>query len=309
MADPTDAVEVTSEAHGGLSYERVRFERPLGEPVNVFRIGRVVLDSGHPSQPTLEWFSARAAEIDRVLLTHAHIDHVGASVSLPALAETPHTVLEGVPAQLSRLEQTYATLSERVAADGGDEQEQSVASELGTTSPFQDVTVSRVVAPDEQISIGDGSLDVVHTPGHEERHASFHEPDSGVVFVGDGVSPDARFGVGVYESSIRGYLDTLDRLAALEPTVLVPSHGEPITSPAAHIAECRRQVTALADDIARHVEQSDPAGITLESVVDSVFSPDGGFSSWYFRRLAETYLSYLVADGRLDERAERYVPA
>jgi glyoxylase-like metal-dependent hydrolase (beta-lactamase superfamily II) len=122
----------------------------------------------------------------------------------------------------------------------------------------------------ETIDAGDERLVVVHTPGHAPDHVClWHEP-SRTLFGGDllveggtVVVPGGRGG------NLRQYLASLDRVAALEPLVVLPAHGEVISAPAAlieqygtHRAARERQVVAAiaagADSVAAIVDRVYP---------------------------------------------------
>jgi len=84
----------------------------------------------------------------------------------------------------------------------------------------------------QRMRAGDTDLVVVHTPGHAPDHACFWDPASRVLFAGDMVVlgttimiPAGRGG------SLRDYLASLERLAALEPRVIYPGHGPIVDRP------------------------------------------------------------------------------
>jgi glyoxylase-like metal-dependent hydrolase (beta-lactamase superfamily II) len=127
----------------------------------------------------------------------------------------------------------------------------------------------------ETIDAGDGRLVVVHTPGHAPDHIClWHEP-SRTLFGGDLLVEDGTVVVpGGRGGNLRQYLASLNRVAALEPLVVLPAHGEVISAPAAlieqygaHRAVRERQVVAAiaagADSVAAIVDRVYP-DLTLE---------------------------------------------
>jgi glyoxylase-like metal-dependent hydrolase (beta-lactamase superfamily II) len=94
------------------------------------------------------------------------------------------------------------------------------------------------LADGDRVPAGDGSLTVVHTPGHAPDHVCFWDETAGALFGGDMVLqgttvmiPAGRGG------SMRAYLSSLDRLARLGPRTVYPGHGPVIERPAELIAE------------------------------------------------------------------------
>ena len=108
-----------------------------------------------------------------------------------------------------------------------------------------------------RVRAGDVWLTVVHTPGHAADHVCFWQPDARSLYCGDMmtatttilVPPASRGG------SLRAYLDSLRRKAALNPETLWPGHGPVITNPIERIHEYlahremrERQVIACLDE-------------------------------------------------------------
>jgi len=86
-----------------------------------------------------------------------------------------------------------------------------------------------VMGDGEEVSTDAGPLVAVATPGHAARHLSFHWPDAHALFVGDLLLGEGdTTWLGAYPGCVADYLDSLDRVEALAPSVLYPAHGPPI---------------------------------------------------------------------------------
>ncbi len=123
-------------------------------------------------------------------------------------------------------------------------------------------TVSSVDTPlqdGERVETDDGVLVAVHTPGHTEDHLSYHWLDRGALFVGDLMlgQGDTTW-VAEYPGCVRDYLASLQRVRALAPRVLYPSHGPPLRDApgAVHRYERHRttRIRQVAAVLARHPE-------------------------------------------------------
>lgn len=77
-----------------------------------------------------------------------------------------------------------------------------------------------------------GPLVAVATPGHTEDHLAFHWPEQRAVFCGDLMlgGQDTAL-VAPPEGRLGPYLASLQRVRALDPDVIYPSHGPAFTSP------------------------------------------------------------------------------
>jgi len=84
-----------------------------------------------------------------------------------------------------------------------------------------------------------GTLNVtaLHTPGHSADHLCFWLDGNRAVFTGDLILGRGSSMVTYPEGDVAAYLQSLDRVAALEPRVLYPGHWEPVKDAMAKIVE------------------------------------------------------------------------
>lgn len=174
-----------------------------------------------------------------ILLTHAHADHAGLARALAARTGAPIRMRPG--------------------------------------SPF-DHLVDRALADGERIATDAGDLHAVPTPGHAPEHACFlwtgappgHERRlfAGDMFVG---GADTTL-VAAPEGNLGDYLASLDRLEALTPTVVHPSHGPAIADGREAVRRYRAHREERIGQVVRALRQdgaADPAAL-----VGRVYGPD-----------------------------------
>ena len=171
-------------------------------------------------------------QVRRILITHAHPDHVG---SLPALKAATGA-------------QVYVSVQDTPVVEGR---------EIFTTNPNTPMPKPRKPFPgtpvDVQLSDGDvipdalGGLQVVFTPGHSPGHIAFWQPEQRVLFVGDvlfhlwGITqpPDA-FTVDPARNR-----QSIARVEQLQPQVVCFGHGEPLHNAAPAISAFARKIGIL----------------------------------------------------------------
>lgn len=97
----------------------------------------------------------------------------------------------------------------------------------------------------ELIATGQGDLEVIHTPGHAPDHVCLWHGASRTVFVGDMLAQGTTVMIPAsHRGSLVEYLQSLNRLLALNAARAFPAHGPVIEDPAAlirHYIEHRAQ--------------------------------------------------------------------
>jgi glyoxylase-like metal-dependent hydrolase (beta-lactamase superfamily II) len=90
----------------------------------------------------------------------------------------------------------------------------------------------------QTLRAADRFLQVVHTPGHAPDHVCFWDARSRDLFGGDMMIQDTTVMIPAgHGGSLRDYLHSLERIAALRPRRVFPGHGSIIDRPADLIAE------------------------------------------------------------------------
>ena len=88
----------------------------------------------------------------------------------------------------------------------------------------------------------------MHAAGHSPGHLAFAWPERRFAIVGDGVAtwPQLCPGWHAFNLNKKQHHVTLQRLAALEPTIVGVGHGDPITQRrCGHAARARQQAGSL----------------------------------------------------------------
>jgi glyoxylase-like metal-dependent hydrolase (beta-lactamase superfamily II) len=190
--------------------------------------GLTVLDTMLPrsAKPILAAADALRAPIRRILLTHAHGDHVG---SLDALAAALPGVEVLIWARDARL------LAKDMSLDPGEAQDKLRGSYPGArTKP------TRTLVPGDRV----GSLEAHAAPGHTPGQLAFLDPRDGTLYAADaystlgGVATTAkvnpRFPLPALATWHRPTaLESARALRALDPARLAPGHGKVVESPGA----------------------------------------------------------------------------
>jgi hydroxyacylglutathione hydrolase len=128
--------------------------------------GRAALiDPGGEAGRLLAEVARRGLTLEKVLLTHGHLDHVGAAVELRDAIGIPIIGPQ-------REEQFWLDLLPQQA-------------ELFGFPPAVAFTPDQWLEDGDRVQVGRVRFDVLHCPGHTPGHVVFFQPEARIAFVGD----------------------------------------------------------------------------------------------------------------------------
>ena len=165
------------------------------------------IDPGGDIDRLLEAVKETGCQIEKIMLTHGHADHAGAADELRERL--------GVPIEGPHIDDKYwikdiPTSSAKYGFPGG--------------RAFES---DRWLEGGDKVELGNVTFDVYHCPGHTPGHVVFHQPESGVAFVGDvlfqGSIGRTDFPKGDHDQLIRSITTQLWPLG--DDTAFVPGHG------------------------------------------------------------------------------------
>jgi glyoxylase-like metal-dependent hydrolase (beta-lactamase superfamily II) len=253
------------------------------------------------------------SDVSRIVITHAHIDHYGLAGRLMELTgcQLWMHALTDLDCEKYRHPDTAVARRRDTYADHGlpEAELPAVAHGLRDWMPYLHsvVEASTRLHGGEQIGTGGRDWEVVHTPGHSVGHICLWSPELGVVLSGDhllpGVTPPVTFERGFDADPLRSYLESLKRIEALRPTLVLPGHGTPFGDPARRIEAILRNKMRRLAAIRLAIED---APSTVVEITDRVFSQ---VMLTYQRSfaLAETlaHIAYLRHSGEVERRMRR----
>ena len=146
-------------------------------------------------------------EIEKILVTHAHIDHAGGVATLAAQLQIP---IEG-PHEADQF------WIDALPSQG----------EMFNFPPAEPFEPTRWLKQNDEVWVGEERLDVRHCPGHTPGHVIFYSANANIAFVGDvlfrGSIGRTDFPQGDHDTLITSIKEQLWPLG--NEVVFVPGHG------------------------------------------------------------------------------------
>ena len=169
----------------------------------------ILIDPGSEADKIRGQASALGITITAILLTHGHLDHIGAVDELRQALKVA----------------TYTSKKEAALAN-----DQNLNGTALFNMPPITVTVDHFLEHDQEIDLGAGKIRVVSTPGHTHGHLSFYIPDAGILFSGDCLFHESYGRYDLPTGDFPTLKQSLMTLFALPPeTAVYPGHGPSTT--------------------------------------------------------------------------------
>ena len=167
----------------------------------------MVIDPGDQIEGILEILRQEKLTLKQIVITHAHIDHVGGAMKLKAATGAPILMNQNDYALLKMLDMQAAWVGMR---------------------PPGDVQVDETVSQGHVLKIGEISSNVIHTPGHTEGSICLYFQAEKKLIAGDTLFAGSIGRTDLPGGSMQKILHSLhDTVLALpDETVVVPGHGE-----------------------------------------------------------------------------------
>ncbi|MCR2785060.1 MULTISPECIES: MBL fold metallo-hydrolase [unclassified Microbacterium] len=204
--------------------------------------GLTLVDTGLPGMwrdlvSLLRTLDATPSDIDAVLLTHGHFDHVGMSRQLAEDHAVRHFVHEG-DRRLARHPYRYRHAAPRWVYPLRHPRAIPILARMTAAGALtvKGVEAEGTVVPGRALDVP-GTPVPVFTPGHTDGHCAFLLPASGVLLSGDALvtldpytgASGPRIVANAATADPDSALTALTALAGTGANTVLPGHGEPWT--------------------------------------------------------------------------------
>jgi hydroxyacylglutathione hydrolase len=170
----------------------------------------LVIDPGDDIEDVLGLIQKHNLKVKQIVITHAHIDHVGGAMKLRAATGAPILLNQNDYALLKMLDVQAAW--------------------IGVKNPGK-VDIDQSIGQADTVQAGSLKADVIHTPGHTEGSVCLFFPAERMLIAGDTLFAGSIGRTDLPGGSSEKIIDSLQQkvLALPDDTLVVPGHG-PLTT-------------------------------------------------------------------------------
>ena len=170
----------------------------------------IVVDPGDEISRVLELLEQHGLKVKAIVITHAHIDHIGGAQKLKKATGAP-VYMNSNDVELQQMMDMQAGW-------------------LGTSTP-EPVAIDQAARDGDRLVMGATEFHVLHTPGHTQGSISLWIPSENKLVAGDTLFRDSIGRTDLPGGNGRQILRSIhDKLMPLpDETVVIPGHGENTT--------------------------------------------------------------------------------
>jgi hydroxyacylglutathione hydrolase len=170
----------------------------------------IVIDPGDDIERVLAIVQKHKLQVKQIVITHAHIDHVGGAMKLRAAVGAPIVLNQNDYALLKMLDMQAAW--------------------VGMATPGK-VEIDHTVGHSDTVKAGNLVAQVLHTPGHTEGSICLYFSPEKILIAGDTLFAGSIGRTDLPGGSFEKILRSLHQqvLALPDETIVIPGHGPSTT--------------------------------------------------------------------------------
>lgn len=241
--------------------------------------------------------------------THLHADHQGL---IPTFAAPDAKTYMGKKDAIRVADQSGWKKMLKYAAMSGfsiEELQSAIDNHPGHKhGPMQSIEWDHVVDGDI-LTVGDYRLTCIETPGHSWGHICLYDPDRKLLFSGDHILGDITPNIQVWgldDDPLKSYMESLDRIAALDVRLTLPGHRSLIDDCRKRISELKQHHLARCNEVIEILESGKQHAVQTASQMTWDITADSWedfplMQKWFATGEALAHLRYLENRGFVEQ--------
>jgi glyoxylase-like metal-dependent hydrolase (beta-lactamase superfamily II) len=219
----------------------VRFPFGMRE-VNSYLIqgekGFTVIDTGSSSKESINLWErtlSSGIEVEKVVLTHAHPDHIGLAGWFQERNRVPVFISALGNKEIQRFQQRKYENSNRLNTLLKQHGGLGIPKEMMLMeSAAYDFEPDGIFENNQNMTIGNSVYQSIWTPGHAPDHFCFYNSEQQVMIIGDHVlnhiSPIIGITSDEEDNPLKDYFSSLELIKGYPTVLALPGHGDPIVN-------------------------------------------------------------------------------
>ncbi|WP_044878626.1 MBL fold metallo-hydrolase [Paenibacillus sp. IHBB 10380] len=277
--------------------------------------GYTLIDTGTPNSQTikhwedvLKYLQIGFHNINKIIITHHHIDHYGLAARLQHLTNAPIYMSEKCYQQALKLWDPTFAYEEKLFElfiQNGVPHSLLETYKTDLEAYFHAVQAHpeiRCMEEGEAVRLGNEEYKVLDTSGHAEGHISLYNEHEQTIFCGDHIIPkilpNLNFTLGFDLNPLDSYMKTLQRHSTMQVKHAFPGHMIAFKKYNERASEILEQYQNRVENMIMYMEQ--PVSV-FEICIKMLFKPLNSEQLKFKMFEILSYIEFLRADGKIEE--------
>ena len=292
----------------------------------------LVYDAGYGAKTDIKKFAEQYSKInkickdrgvenriDRILLSHAHVDHFSGLKGLRDKCGFKIIVTDEMKHIISS-SKNYRSSYERSDSDNTKSIFSSVLRKLKLIfreiefyiySLFWGISYTEypdiIIDSDTEIMINDEAWQIFCSPGHSNEHIVLYNKDKGILFSGDNVLKSINVWLGPPKSDIDEYNDSLKKMMDLPNLkIIFPAHGNPVDKPYERLKEIIEWRMKRTEDVYEILQKSSPKKHSVKDIINILYPNDRRIKKIFAEGWIELTLHKLERENKILREGDRF---
>lgn len=227
------------EVANGLWQIKIPMEfNPLGYTFSyLFADAATIIDTGVGTKgarlvlkDALSKAGLKASDLERVILTHLHRDHIGLVGYIKSISNAEvyaHETAIGV--LMRRMRRPREEIMEEINLLGGSRFFNTLSSSITQPSRrYTNFSIDRTLADNDVLEFEGTVLRIIWTPGHAYEHICMYDDERHFLFSGDHILPKITPHISLHTQNVadplRDYINSLEKMKGLPADIVFPAH-------------------------------------------------------------------------------------
>ena len=284
---------------------------PLGYTYSYLLVdAATIIDTGVGTGPArsaldeqLGAVSLKASDLEGIILTHLHRDHIGLVDYLRsrsgAKVYAHEKALEVLKTRAVSGKARYNKARNELKALGDNQLNEALSRfERAFRRPSYSIPIDKTVSDGDILRLNGSKLKVIWTPGHAPEHICLYDGDRSLLFSGDHVLPriTSHISLHVYEDAdpLADYLNSLEKLRGLPLDIVLPAHEYAFRDLESRIDALKHHHRKRCSEIKEALGEGEKTVFQISEKVSWDSKPWARMHFWTKRMAAAETLAHLV---------------
>ena len=257
--------------------------------------------------------SLEVSDIERIVITHLHHDHVGLVDYIKSISGAEvyahQTAVDLLRTQAERSKQMYDNMQNEIELLGGRDLLHllSMIERSFRRSPAP-LPIDKTLSDGDLLRLKGRSLKVIWTPGHAPEEICLYDAERQILFSGDHILPriTPHISLHTYEDAnpLGDYLNSLEKLRGLPVRIILPAHEHMFEDLEGRIEELKRHHETRCNEIKEAIKKGARTVYQISAKIS--WSSPWSLMPFWIKRMAAAealaHLTYLRNKGEIEER-------